>query len=77
MNKEELKLKRNIIKLLSEFIGADPEDINDEDLLREDLHMGSVDLNDFLVVLENNNFSLLDLDIADVETVEELVEALI
>jgi acyl carrier protein len=67
--------RKKIINLLALHLGVEPEDINDEDSLREDLHMNPIDLADFTQTLEEN-YDTSKLDLANIETVEDLTDAL-
>lgn len=69
-NKEEVK------KLLAEQIGVEVEDIKEEDFFSEDLHMNSTELADFIHLLEQKGFDISTLDLREIETVEDLTEAL-
>ena len=68
--------KERIKQLLAEQLGIDVSDINEEDTLATDLHMVPSDISDFLRTLEEEGFETTKIDIAEVETVEELIEAL-
>lgn len=67
-------MKNKLFEILAEIIGVEPEDINLEDSLREDLHMNSVDLVELSDKLTEADFG--PFDISDVHTVEELLERL-
>lgn len=68
--------KAEIIKLLSEHIGVEPEDISDDDAFPTDLHMNPTELSDFVHSLESLNYDISHLNLAEVETVSDLLEAL-
>lgn len=65
-----------IRQILSEHVGVEPADINDEDSFMDDLHMKPTELTDFLEVLTNEGIDTSDLDLSAVTTVSELIEAL-
>lgn len=67
---------KKIKLLLSEFLGTDAADINNDDSLREDLHMSPTDLTDFSQILTKNGFESDDIDLTEIETVTDLAEAL-
>lgn len=74
---EEMKTSENLVKkLLAEHIGVEPEDINETDSLTEDLHMSSADLSDFVSSLEVKGIDTTPLDLPNIETVGDLIEAL-
>jgi acyl carrier protein len=63
-------------EILAAQIGVEPDDIHDEDLLAEDLHMSAYDISDFVHSLENNGFNIKDIDLTNLETVSDIVEVL-
>jgi acyl carrier protein len=63
-------------KLLAEQIGVELEDISDEDSFSEQLHMSPSDLVDFTEVLEKQGLNVASLDLTQVLTVGDLIEAL-
>ncbi len=72
-----MKLTVHKVKeLLSEQIGVDPGDLNDEDYFVEDLHMTNADLTDFTHKLESSGADASDIDFAESETLGELLETL-
>ncbi len=78
MDETDIKLKKERIRtLLAEFLGTDPEDINDDDSLINDLHVKPVELSDFLKSLEEEGFDTNDLDLTEIDTFEDLTENLI
>lgn len=70
------KPEKEVRNILAEYIGVDPEDINLEDSLADDLHMSASDITDFVQTLESKGFDISSLDLATFETFEDLVEAL-
>lgn len=77
MNKETGEITNLIKKELSDFLGIDVEDIEDDFSLIEDLHMKPTDLTDFQEVLTKKNFPTEKLDFTEIETVEDLVDFLV
>lgn len=67
-----LKVKRE----LADFLGVDFEDIEPETVLREDLHMDPTQLTDFVEILGKAGYDIENLDMTQVETFEDLVDAL-
>lgn len=72
LNNITVKIKRE----LSDFLGIDMEDIEQETSLREDLHMDPASLTDYLDILSKAGFDTEKIDMAEVETFEDLLEAL-
>ena len=73
---ENTKTKEAIIKLLAEELGVEPEDIKEDDSLSLDLHMKPTDLTDFFQKLEDSGFNVAKINLTDIETVEDIIEAL-
>ena len=67
-------MKDELLQILGEIIGVEPDDINLEDSLRDDLHMNSVDLAELSEKISEAKLGVVDL--SEIETVEELMEAL-
>lgn len=63
-----------IKKLLSDYLGIEPEDIDDEDSLVADLHMKPTDLTDFIEILDTEGLDTTKLDLTEIETIGELIE---
>ncbi|QQG41380.1 MAG: hypothetical protein HYV90_04450 [Candidatus Woesebacteria bacterium] len=72
LNNMSVKIKRE----LSDFLGIDMEDIEQETSLREDLHMDPTSLTDYLEILSKAGFDTDKVDMAEVETFEDLLESL-
>jgi acyl carrier protein len=73
MNKET---NDQVIKALSDYLGVDPEDIKEEDSIYQDLHMQASDLSDFMETLQTLNIETGNIDLTEIETVEDLIDAL-
>jgi acyl carrier protein len=73
---EKADPKTKIRNLLASHLGVEPQDIEDEDSLKDDLHINTADLSDLLKVLEQNGFDVSNLDFSEIETFEDLVETL-
>ncbi len=74
MIQENTSLK--IKSLLADQLGLEIEDINSDDSLNSDLHMRPSDLSDLTQTLEANDMDTSKLDFTQVETVEELIDAI-
>ena len=78
---KKIKSTRSIIaeavkKILSEFLGIEKDDIENDDSLKEELHMTAADLSELKQIIEDENISTTNLDFTQIETVEELIENL-
>ncbi len=75
---KDAPLEKRIKSLLAELIGVEPEDVTLEDSLADDLHMGAAELTDFVLLLQENDMDIeaADLNLAELETVSDLVEAI-
>lgn len=71
------KIKLRVKRELADFLGVDMEDIDDDSVLSVDLHMKPTDLTDFTQLLTSAGFDTASLDLTEIETFEELVEALV
>ena len=75
MNSTNQKDINPVKKHLAEYLGVEIEDIDDEDSLTQDLHMRPSDLTDFLETLKTNNIDTNTVDLTEIETVGELIDA--
>ncbi len=73
MNKD---IKKEVLKALSDHLGVEPDDIEEEDSLTQDLHMRASDLSDFMETLQTLNIETEKVDLTKVETVNDLIDAL-
>jgi len=76
MNKEYADIAKSVRKLLSDYLGIEPEDVEDDYSLTEDLHMKPTDLTDFCDILSKNSFEVNSLDFNEIETFSELIDEL-
>lgn len=76
MHLEENK-KNKIKKLLADFLGVEIEDINEDDLLRDDLHMGPVDITDFSHILSEEGLEIKHEDWQDIEVVSDIYDYIV
>ena len=68
--------KSQIIKRLAEHIGVEPEDIDEDDAFLSDLHMNPTELSDFVHSLTSLDLDVSHLNLAEIETIADLLEAL-
>lgn len=76
MNKEYNDIKESVKKLLSDFLGIEPGDIEEDFSLTEDLHMKATDLTDFMEILSNKGYDAESIDFNETETFSELIDEL-
>jgi len=69
-------INQKIKNVLAQQIGAEVDDIENEAFLDEDLHMTPADITDFIEKLSEKGFDVSALDLENLETVEDVVEAL-
>ncbi len=75
MDKDFEKTKQAVKVELADYLGIDIEDVEDDSVLTEDLHMKATDLTDFGELLSSKNYDTASLDFSQVETFLDLVEA--
>lgn len=71
---QSLVRMEKIKSLLAAFLGVEESDINDDDSLKDDLHMSPSDLLDFIHILKENGFEIDEEKLGEIETFEELAE---
>jgi hypothetical protein len=76
MNNEIDKVKEVVRRELSSFLGIDPEDIEDDFSLTEDLHMKASDLTDFMDVLTRMDMDVAGVDLTEIDTFSDFIESL-
>lgn len=76
MDAEFDKTKETVRRELSNFLGVDTEDIEDDVSLTEDLHMKATDLADFMEILTRMNMDTERVDLTQTETFSDLLDAL-
>jgi hypothetical protein len=75
--KNEIDNTKEIVRReLSNFLGIEPQDIEDDFVLTEDLHMKASDLTDFMQILVRMDFDTSAVDLTEIETFSDFVEAL-
>lgn len=60
--------------LLADFLGVEKGDINDDDSLKDDLHMTPSDIIDFVHILKENGFEIDETNLEEIDTVDQLTE---
>lgn len=68
--------KIQIINSLAAAIGVEPEDIEDDDSFTIELHMNPAEFSDFIHSLSGSGYDISKLDMASIDTVNDLLEAL-
>jgi len=71
----ENQIKQKIKTELSNHLGIDLEDIEDESTLTGDLHMKATEITDFMEILSSKGYESAGVNLADLETFEDLCEA--
>lgn len=77
MTEEHKNLTQKILNILSEHIGVEKEELSERDSFQDDLHMSPADLTDFLEKLREEGFDISNIDLAETELVEDLIEIII
>jgi acyl carrier protein len=75
-NKEDKDIERTIKKALADLMGIEPEDVENDYSLTEDLHMKATDLTDFMEILSKMDFDTNSVDFSEVETFSDLIDSL-
>lgn len=73
-SKKQLQYNILVKKRLSEYLGVDSDDISEEDFLKDDLHMNSAEISDFLHILDGTGLNVNISNIAAIESVGDLIE---
>ena len=76
MDNDFNKTKESVRRELANYLGIEPEDIEDDSILTEDLHMKATDMTDFMEILTRMNLDTNGIDLTEIETFLDLVEAL-
>lgn len=76
MDKEQTQIKQKVKKKLADFLGIEPDDIEDDFSLTEDLHMQPAEITDFTQILSDMGFYTEKLDFSEIETFSDLIEAI-
>jgi isopentenyldiphosphate isomerase len=70
------KTKDIVRRELANYLGVETADIEDDSSLTEDLHMKATDLTDFMEILTRMGMETSNIDLTEIETFLELIEAL-
>lgn len=70
------KTKQKVKRELADFLGIGMEDIEDDTEMATDLHMDPSTLTDFMEILGKAGFAAEDVNLTEIDTFLELVEAL-
>ena len=76
MNPKNNIIETKVKNLLAEYLGVNPEDIDNEDSFESDMHISHSDFSDFIRLLAENGFNTTNLDITEIDTFSELVDNL-
>lgn len=76
MDSDFTKTKEAVRRELANYLGLEPDDIEDDSSLTEDLHMKASDLTDFMEVLTRMGMETSSVNLMETETFLELVESL-
>lgn len=71
-----MKITDKVKQMLADYIGAEVEDIKDEDFLVDDLHMSATEIADFVDSLDNAGIDISKIDMSELEAVEDLLESI-
>ena len=77
MSKTAKDITQKIKTLLAEHIGADEEELSNEDRFQNDIHMSATDLADFVEKLKMAGFDTTKLDLTETESVGDIIENII
>ncbi|HKC04477.1 MAG TPA: hypothetical protein VKC54_01250 [Patescibacteria group bacterium] len=72
----DAQIKQKVKAELANYLGIDLEDIEDESTLTGDLHMKATEITDFMELLNGLGFESNGINLAELETFEELTDAL-
>lgn len=72
----QTEILENIKLIIAQMMGADAEDIDDDDSLIDDLHMRPHDLSDLIVTLSQKGYETANIDMTGIETIIDLAEFL-
>lgn len=63
-----------VIKIIAEQLALNPEDLDRQTLLIEELNLGPIELNDLLAILSNKfNISIDPVEVEHLQKVEDLI----
>ena len=76
MDTDFTKTKETVRQELANFLGIEPDDIEDDFSLTEDLHMKASDLTDFMEILIRMGFYTSEINFSETETFLDFIESL-
>ena len=76
MDSELNQIKQKVRRELADYLGVEQGDIEEDSTLRGDLHMSPTDLTDFFEILKAAGLETEGVELTEIETFEELVDAL-
>jgi len=76
INSSKPIITKKVKKIISEFLGIEEDDIQNDDFLTDDLHMTPADLSELKQTIEEEEISSTNLDFTKINSVEELIEEL-
>lgn len=76
MDNDFNKTKESVRQELANYLGVESQDVEDDSILTEDLHMKATDLTDFMEVLTRMGLETEEINLTEIETFLDLVEAL-
>ena len=76
MDSDFTKTKDKVKSELANYLGIESADVEDESVLSEDFHMKPNDLTDFVESLTASGFDTSKIDLTEIETFGDLIEAL-
>ena len=68
--------KKEVLKLIAEYIGVEVDEIKEEDSFVDDFHMNPADFTDLLEKLSSEGEEIEKLKLREINTVMDLLEAL-
>ncbi len=69
-----MDIEQQIIKAIAEHLGLSPEDVDRHALLREELNLGPIELNDLLADLSQKfNVTFDDVETEDLKRIDDLI----
>lgn len=72
----ENEIKQKVKRELADYLGIDLEDIENDSTLTGDLHMKATEITDFMELLTGLGFDSGGVNLAELETFEDLTDAL-
>ncbi len=72
--KNTISISKVVKQELANFLGVSVEDINDDDSLTSDLHLGPHEVTDFLELLQTKGLDTSKTDLASIDTLSDLVD---